>query len=118
MKTKSAAVIGTPSLQRASGRMWYVSVNGGLVVNVTLETSRGRHVRPGPTSNGAFENLASDEPEGERSRSRGALVAERREAGGLAERPPVHDGPTHARRLRNRAACARDGEQARSERRG
>ena len=62
MKTKSAAVIGTPSLQRASGRMWYVSVIGGLVVTVTLETSRGRHVRSGPTSNGASSTLLAMNP--------------------------------------------------------
>jgi len=51
VKMKSRAVIGTPSLQRASGRMWYVSVNGGFLVKVTRETSLGRNVKPGPTSN-------------------------------------------------------------------
>ena len=35
------ALTGTPSLQRASGRMWYVSVNGGFVVNSTRETRSG-----------------------------------------------------------------------------
>ena len=65
-----------------------------------------------------LEHLARDEPEGERSRSRGALVSERREAGGLPERPSVDDRPTHARRLRLRAAGARDGEQRDGERRG
>ena len=28
LNAKSAAVTGRPSLQRASGRMWYVTVNG------------------------------------------------------------------------------------------
>ena len=53
VKTKSAAVIGTPSLQRASGRMWYVSVNGAFVVNSTPETSCSRHLKLESTSNGA-----------------------------------------------------------------
>ena len=34
VKSKSRAVTGTRSLQRASGRMWYVNVNGGFFVTV------------------------------------------------------------------------------------
>ena len=51
VKTKSCAVTGTPSLQRASGRMWYVMVNGGVVVKSARVTRSGRYLKPGPTSN-------------------------------------------------------------------
>ena len=40
VKTKSRAVTGTPSLQRASGRIVYVSVNGGVLVNVDRRDER------------------------------------------------------------------------------
>ena len=43
VKTKSAAVTGVPSLQRAAGRTWYVSVNGFLAT-VTCETRCGREM--------------------------------------------------------------------------
>ena len=42
--------------------MWYVSVKGGLFVKVTFVTSFGRHVRSGPTSNGASRTLRAMKP--------------------------------------------------------
>ena len=47
---KSEALTGTPSLQRASGRMWYVSLNGFVAMS-TAETRFGRTTRSGPGSN-------------------------------------------------------------------
>jgi hypothetical protein len=43
VKTKSRAVIGTPSLHLASGRMWYVSVKGGVRVTSTRDTRSGSY---------------------------------------------------------------------------
>ncbi len=57
VNTKSPAVIGVPSLHRAFGRMWYVSVNGDVLVKSTRETSLGRHVKSGPTSKGDSRTL-------------------------------------------------------------
>jgi len=59
VKKKSRAVTGTPSFQRASRRMWYVSVNGGFVVNSTFETSFGRKTRSGRASNAPSRTSAS-----------------------------------------------------------
>ena len=42
--------------------MWYVSVNGGFFVNVTPETSCGRNVRSGLTTNGASRTLLAMNP--------------------------------------------------------
>ena len=50
VNTKSEAVTGTPSLHRASGRMKYVSVNGGFVVTSTCDTSFGCHELSGPSN--------------------------------------------------------------------
>ena len=52
VKMKSRAVTGAPSLQRASGRMRYVSVKGGFLVNVTPDTSLGWNVNRRSISNG------------------------------------------------------------------
>ena len=58
VKTKSGAVIGTPSLQRASGRMRYVSVNGGFVVIRDVRDELGRYTcrrRPRTPTRGPAE---------------------------------------------------------------
>ena len=52
VKTKSRAVTGTPSLQRASGRMRYVSVKGRFFVYVTPDTSLGWNVKRRSMTNG------------------------------------------------------------------
>ena len=67
VKMKSRAVTGTPSLQRASRRMWYVRVNGGFLVWSTRTTSFGRRSTWGPTSYpaGAARSRDREERDGE-----------------------------------------------------
>ena len=109
VNTKSRAVIGTPSLQRASGRMWYVSVNGGFVVKSTPETSLGRRTKSGPSVERAVEDGADGEA---------ALLAradEDVETGRLGA--DDDHGAAALRRLRAHAARSRDREERDGDRR-
>ena len=105
VKRKSRAVTGTPSLQRASGRIAYVRVNGGVLVNVTFETSVGRLVKSGARAKAGGRPFADPEE----LRTRATTVSQRVEAAGLGDRPE-DDGAAALRRLLGSARCRSRGE--------
>ena len=88
VKTKSAAVTGTPSLQRASERMWYVSVNGGVRVYSTCETSCSLNVKSSASANAP----GSTSSQIQNAVNPCACIDDDREARRLRDRPE-HDAP-------------------------
>ena len=114
---KSPAVIGVPSLHRAFGRMWYVSVNGDVLVKSTRETSLGRHVKSGPTSNGASRTRAKMRFRCDLRSARPTTLIEGVQARGLRRYLSKNDRAATLRSLRGRSARSRDGEERNGDRR-
>jgi hypothetical protein len=118
VKAKSRAVTGVPSLHLASERMRYVSLYGGRVVKLADDMSPGRHVRSPPEIEGRLEHEAPHGNELYAPRGGRALRQQEVEAAGLRCWLREDNRAATLRRLRTRAAGARDDEQQERERRG
>ena len=101
VKSKSRAVTGTRSLQRALGRMRYVNVNGGFFVTVTLETSRSFRVKSGAVAKAGSQDLLGEEAQPARGRVHARVAVQ-----------PDDDGAPALRRLLGHAGGGRHGDDA------